>query len=128
LDELPQLINVLAGEMSMIGPRPEVPAFVCMDDPQWQALLRVRPGITDLATLMCRDEEEILGAFADPTNRYREKILPAKLRLNVEYQQSRTFLRDLQLLGLTVRYSLFPASFDRMQLSEMFNCHGAIHE
>lgn len=125
LDELPQFFNVLSGEMSLIGPRPEVPEFVRLDDPQWRAVLSVRPGITDLATLMCRHEEEILSTLADPTKGYREKILPAKLRLNLEYQRSRTFLRDLKLLLLTLRLSLLPIKVDPIRLNRMFGCHGA---
>ncbi len=128
LDEFPQLFNVLRGEMSFIGPRPEVPEFVRLEDPQWQAVLCVRPGITDLATLVCRDEEQLLGAMSDPAKAYREKILPAKLQLNIEYQHSRTFLQDLRLLILTVRYSFFPAQPDPEQLCRQFRCQDAIYE
>ena len=128
LDELPQLINVLAGEMSLIGPRPEVPEFVRMDDPTWQAVLSVRPGVTDLATLIYRDEEHLLESLPDPIRSYRETILPAKLYLNLEYQRSRTIFRDLQLLALTLCYSLFPMSFSRTRLGQLFRCHGALHE
>ena len=128
LDELPQLFNVLCGEMSLIGPRPEVPEFVQMEDPRWQAVLSVRPGITDLATLVCRDEERMLGAQANPTECYRETILPAKLRLNLEYQGSRTFARDLLLLVLTIRYSLFPMGFDPVRLRQSFRTQSAIYE
>src|SRR5689334_11724275 len=66
LDELPQLLNVLKGDMSLIGPRPEVPEYVQYDHPQWLAVLQVKPGMTDLATLLHRNEEEILGASVDP--------------------------------------------------------------
>lgn len=125
LDELPQLVNVLRGEMSLIGPRPEVPEFVQMADPRWQAVLCVRPGITDLATLLYRDEERMLGAQADPTECYRERVLPAKLRVNLEYQNSRTFPRDLRLLVLTVRYSLFPTSFDPVHVRQTFSTQSA---
>src|SRR5579872_927185 len=72
LDELPQLCNVLKGDMSLIGPRPEVPEYVQFDSPIWQAVLQVRPGITDLATLICRDEEKILGSSGDPSAFYRD--------------------------------------------------------
>jgi lipopolysaccharide/colanic/teichoic acid biosynthesis glycosyltransferase len=116
LDELPQLFNVLRGEMSLIGPRPEVPAYVDASDPLWRAVLRARPGITDLATLAFRNEEELLGPAADPEAHYRAVILPAKLRLNVLYQQSRTWSRDLKLLWLTARYSFFPRGFDRERI------------
>jgi lipopolysaccharide/colanic/teichoic acid biosynthesis glycosyltransferase len=112
LDELPQLWNVLRGDMSLIGPRPEVPCFVDQGNPVWQAVHSVRPGITDLATLVFRDEERILAAFADPERGYRETVLPAKLALNLQYLERRSALRDLKLLVLTVRYSFLPAGFD----------------
>ena len=113
LDELPQLFNVLKGDMSLVGPRPEVPEYVQLEAPIWQAVLQVRPGVTDLATLLYRDEEKLLGASDDPTAFYREIVLPAKLRLNLGYLRSRSFLRDLKLILLTIRYSLFPARFDQ---------------
>lgn len=120
LDELPQLWNVLTGDMSLIGPRPEVPEFVEPNAPEWQAVLSVRPGITDLATLVCRNEEQVLGATADPAKCYRETILPAKLKLNLEYQRSRSVIQDVRLLIFTVRYSLFPSGFDPIRLSRTF--------
>ena len=112
LDELPQLFNVLRGDMSLIGPRPEVPEYVEFDNPLWQAVLQVRPGITDLATLVHRNEEQILGACEDPNTAYRDRVLPAKLNLNLSYQRTRSFRRDLKLIFLTIRYSLFPEGFD----------------
>jgi lipopolysaccharide/colanic/teichoic acid biosynthesis glycosyltransferase len=111
LDELPQLWNVVRGDMSMIGPRPEVPKFVDESDPVWRAVHRVRPGITDLATLVYRDEEQVLARYADPERGYRETVLPAKLKLNLEYLERRTAARDLKLLALTIRYSFVPAGF-----------------
>jgi len=112
LDELPQLFNVLKGDMSLVGPRPEVPECVRFEAPIWQAVLQVRPGVTDLATLLYRDEEALLGKSSDPEAMYRETVLPAKLALNLVYLQSKCFWRDLRLLYLTVRYSLFPARLD----------------
>ena len=112
LDELPQLFNVLKGDMSLIGPRPEVPEHVQLQAPMWQAVLQVRPGITDLATLLYRDEEKIIGASTDPSIFYRENVLPAKLFLNLTYLLSRSFWQDVKLIFLTVRYSLFPREFD----------------
>ncbi|HWB85969.1 MAG TPA: sugar transferase [Bryobacteraceae bacterium] len=112
LDELPQLFNVLKGDMSLVGPRPEVPEYVQLEKPVWQAVLAVRPGVTDLATLLYRDEEKLLGMSIDPAALYRETVLPAKLALNLRYLQSRSFWRDLRLLQLTVCYSLFPERFD----------------
>lgn len=112
IDELPQFINVLRGEMSLIGPRPEVPEYVELDD-LWRSVLEVRPGITDLASLAYRNEEVILGPVADPDAYYRSVILPEKLRLNLHYQRSRSLVRDMKLLWMTARYSLFPRGFDR---------------
>lgn len=112
VDELPQLFNVLRGEMSLVGPRPELPEFVKLDAPIWQVVLQVRPGLTDLATLLFRDEENLLATSSDPLALYRETILPAKLILNVAYLRSRSFLRDLKLICLTAHYSLAPKHFD----------------
>ena len=112
LDEFPQLWNVVRGDMSFIGPRPEVPCFVDSGDPVWQAVHSVRPGITDLATLVYRDEEKLLAGFADPERGYREAVLPAKLALNLQYLERRSAARDLKLLALTIRYSFVPGGFD----------------
>jgi lipopolysaccharide/colanic/teichoic acid biosynthesis glycosyltransferase len=112
LDELPQLLNVLKGDMRMVGPRPEVPEYVQLEAPIWQAVLQVRPGITDLASLLYRDEEKILRASGDPNTFYRESVLPRKLLLNLAYLRSRSFWRDLRLIFMTIRYSLFPETFD----------------
>jgi lipopolysaccharide/colanic/teichoic acid biosynthesis glycosyltransferase len=113
LDELPQFFNVLKGDMSLVGPRPEIPECVRLEAPIWQAVLQVRPGVTDLATLMYRDEEDQLGASSDPETTYRETVLPAKLVLNLLYLRSKSFRRDLKLLYLTARFSLFPEELDR---------------
>lgn len=128
LDELPQLYNVLKGDMSLIGPRPEVPEYVQLESPLWQAVLQVRPGITDLATLLHRDEEQILGATADPNAYYRESVLPAKLRLNLAYLRARSSRRDLRLILLTVRYSLFPQKFDRDYVKKILGMGATIHD
>jgi lipopolysaccharide/colanic/teichoic acid biosynthesis glycosyltransferase len=116
LDELPQFLNVLRGEMSLIGPRPEVPEYVQLDSPLWRAVLQARPGITDLASLAFRDEETMLGPADGADAYYRSSILPAKLRLNILYQQSRTLRRDVTLLWLTARYSFFPHGYDRQRI------------
>ena len=113
LDELPQFLSVLRGDMSLIGPRPEVPEYVELEDHRWQTVLQVRPGITDLASLAFRNEEEMLAPAIDPEIYYRTSVLPEKLRLNLQYQQSRSLRRDLKLLWMTARYSFFPQSFDR---------------
>lgn len=102
LDELPQLLNVLAGDMSLVGPRPEVPRYVALWPPhQRDLVLSVRPGITDEAAVVYRDEERLLARAADPERLYVEEILPRKLGLYVAYVQGRTFGGDLRLLGRT---------------------------
>jgi lipopolysaccharide/colanic/teichoic acid biosynthesis glycosyltransferase len=112
IDELPQFWNLVTGELSLVGPRPEVARYVDLSSPVWQRVLSVRPGITDLATLIYRNEEELLAAAADPERAYRETILPAKLRLNVEYLENRTWWTDIKLIVMTARYSFFPGGFD----------------
>jgi lipopolysaccharide/colanic/teichoic acid biosynthesis glycosyltransferase len=116
IDELPQLLNVLLGDMSRIGPRPEVPEFVGHGDSLWREGLGVRPGITDPASLTFRDEEAILGAATNPAVHYRSVILPVKLRLNLQYQRSRWLSRDLKLLCMTGRYGFFPRGFSRERI------------
>ncbi|HEV2201967.1 MAG TPA: sugar transferase [Bryobacteraceae bacterium] len=116
IDELPQLINVLRGDMSLIGPRPEVPEYVVADDDRWRQVLEFRPGITDLASLAFRNEEAILDTADDPEAYYRLVILPEKLQLNLQYQRTRSLPRDLKLLWMTVRYSFCPYGFDREQV------------
>lgn len=106
VDELPQLYNVLRGQMSVIGPRPEVKTYVHLEEPCWQAVLSVRPGLTDLATLAYLDEEEALAVCGDPEVDYRETILPRKLALNVHYLRVRSRRTDLGLIVLTIFYLL----------------------
>lgn len=113
IDELPQLLHVLNGTMSLIGPRPEVPEYVRYDQDLWRAVLAWTPGITDLASLAFRDEEAILAGALDRDAYYRTVVLPEKLRLNVRYQSSRCLASDLKLLWMTARYSFFPRGFDR---------------
>lgn len=120
IDELPQFWNVLRGDMSLVGPRPEAPEYVDAHDPIWLSILRHRPGITDLATLMYRNEEELLARAAEPDRYYREVLLPAKLALNLRYAQSRSALDDARLLLLTLRYSFFPIGFDPARIERAF--------
>jgi len=116
LDELPQFFNVLRGEMSLIGPRPEVPEYVESNHTLWRKVLAFRPGITDLASLAWRNEEDILARVPDPEAFYRRVILPDKLMLNLQYQESRSLWRDFNLLWLSARYSFFPRGFDRIRI------------
>ena len=120
LDEIPQLWNVVRGDMSLVGPRPEVPEYVNIGDPLWKAILSRRPGITDLPTLVYRNEEEILARVAHPERHYREFILPDKLAMNLAYGGRSSLWLDLRLLLLTVRYSFWPAGFDPDAIREAF--------
>ena len=120
LDELPQLFNVLRGEMSLVGPRPEVPEYVSLETPVWQAILQVRPGITDLASLLYRNEEGLLHTHPDPDAFYRRQVQPAKLALNLSYLKRRSFGSDLRLIFQSIRYSLFPHAFDPEQICRAF--------
>lgn len=102
LDELPQLINVVKGDMSLVGPRPEIRKWVEAYPEEWAFVLRARPGITDPAALTYRNEEEILSSAPDPETAYREEILPHKLALYREYIESRTTWHDIKILVQTV--------------------------
>ena len=102
LDEVPQLINVLFGDMSFVGPRPQVQWAVELYTPEERALLSVRPGITDYASLLFRNEGELLRGSKDPDKDYLEKITPAKTRLGLIYVQTRSFWLDLKLLVATL--------------------------
>jgi lipopolysaccharide/colanic/teichoic acid biosynthesis glycosyltransferase len=103
LDELPQLINVLQGAMSLVGPRPEVPRYVACYPPELRAIvLSVAPGITDWASILYREESAILGRAADPERAYRETILPAKLDYYVRYVRERSFWTDLRIIFSTL--------------------------
>jgi len=101
LDELPQLINLLKGDMRLVGPRPELERFVEMFRPQYALILRERPGLTDPASLVYRQEDRILGP-GNVEAQYVTRILPRKLELSLEYQQHRTFLSDLGIIFRTV--------------------------
>jgi lipopolysaccharide/colanic/teichoic acid biosynthesis glycosyltransferase len=102
LDELPQLVNVVRGEMSLVGPRPEDPAYVDLADPLHRRVFTAKPGLTGLAQLVYHDEASLLvGPDAD--RRYREEVLPAKLKLDLEYLNTRTTLLDLQILARTAK-------------------------
>lgn len=98
LDELPQLWNVLRGEMSLVGPRPEVPEYVELFRSRYEKVLTVRPGITDLASLQFHNEEAMLQASANPLATYREQILPAKLDLAEQYMADRSLWLDLTIV------------------------------
>ncbi|MDH0089865.1 sugar transferase [Achromobacter mucicolens] len=103
LDELPQLIDVFRGAMSLVGPRPEVPRYVDLYPPEMRSLiLSVRPGITDLASIRFRDENSLLDQTGDPEAVYINQILPEKLKLQAEYVREHSFFYDLRILWQTV--------------------------
>jgi len=102
LDELPQLINVLKGEMSIVGPRPEVQMYVDMFTEGERAILSVRPGITDWASIWNPDEGGILAGSLDPEKTYMEKIRPEKIRLQLKYVRERSFWVDLKIILRTL--------------------------
>jgi lipopolysaccharide/colanic/teichoic acid biosynthesis glycosyltransferase len=102
LDELPQLINVLKGEMSVVGPRPEVPMYVDMFTEEERAILTVRPGITDYASIWNPDEGAFLKGSEDPEKEYLEKIRPKKIALQLRYVRERSFFTDVKIIVLTI--------------------------
>lgn len=102
MDELPQLVNVFLGEMSVVGPRPEVPKYVALYNDQQRAVLSVRPGITDMASLQYFEESDLIAQSDQPEKTYIEVIMPEKLRINLHYIQRASFLTDLEIIGKTV--------------------------
>ena len=109
LDELPQLINVLLGDMSIVGPRPEVPRYVALYPAEVRAeVLSVRPGITDLASVQYRSESTLLAQSSNPEQTYVDTILPAKLALCRQYVRERSFWLDLRIIGMTLGILLKP--------------------
>lgn len=101
LDELPQLINVLMGSMSFVGPRPEVRRYVDLYNAEQKNVLNVQPGITDYASIEYSDENELLAKAADPEKEYINTVMPAKLKLNLKYIDEAGILTDLKILWLT---------------------------
>jgi lipopolysaccharide/colanic/teichoic acid biosynthesis glycosyltransferase len=102
LDELPQLINVLIGEMSFVGPRPEVRKYVDLYTAEQRQVLTVRPGITDIASIAYFDENETLKESDDPEKKYIEQVMPHKLALNIKYLNDRSFFKDVDIILKTI--------------------------
>lgn len=102
IDELPQLLNVIKGDMALVGPRPEVSRFTRMNDKDRQLILTVRPGITSLTSINFIDEENILSLSSDVENTYIEEILPQKMKMDVEYVESMSFILDMKIIILTI--------------------------
>jgi lipopolysaccharide/colanic/teichoic acid biosynthesis glycosyltransferase len=103
LDELPQLINVLKGDMSFVGPRPEVPFYVNMFTEEEKAILTVKPGMTDYASIWDSDEGALLAGSPDPEKTYMEKIRPQKIKLQLEYVKKHSFWIDLKIIFKTLK-------------------------
>jgi len=102
LDELPELWNVLRGEMSLVGPRPEVARYTAPSDPAWQQVLRVRPGLTHPVTLKLRDEEKLLAMLhGDPEQAYKEVLVPYKLKGYIAYESERSWWQDVKVIWQT---------------------------
>lgn len=103
IDEIPQLINVLSGDMSLVGPRPEVRKYVEIYTPEQSQVLQVKPGITSLASIEYLNENEILGKSEDPENTYLQEVMPRKLELNLEYVKKANFRTDLYIIFKTIK-------------------------
>lgn len=101
VDELPQLFNVFAGQMSFVGPRPEVPHYVDMYSDYQKNVLRIKPGITELASIVYRDENDVLAKSEDPERTYIEEIMPEKIKLNMQYMQKMNVFYDIYLIFRT---------------------------
>ncbi|MBL8007278.1 MAG: sugar transferase [Ignavibacteria bacterium] len=103
LDELPQLANVFKGDMSFVGPRPEVRRYTELYDENQKKVLSIRPGITDVASIKYRNENELLEKSSDPEKYYIEEIMSDKIRMNLDYMNDRSFLRDVKVIFRTFK-------------------------
>ena len=103
LDEIPQLINVLIGDMSLVGPRPEVPKYVALYTDEQKEILKVRAGITDYASIEFSDENDLLASEEEPEKAYIEKIMPKKIELNKKYLSEISVLTDIRIILLTIK-------------------------
>ena len=108
IDEIPQLFNVLAGDMSLVGPRPEVRRYVERYTPEQLKVLEIKPGITDYASIRYVNENEILGRSENPEKDYIENIMPAKLLLNLKYMKEAGFITDMKIIIKTIFRILSP--------------------
>ena len=103
VDELPQLINILKGDMSLVGPRPEVKRYTDMYNETQKQVLSVRPGLTDYASILYFNESDLLSQSANPEKTYIEEIMPAKLALNMKYIREQNFKTDLSIIAKTIQ-------------------------
>ncbi len=102
IDELPQFLNIIKGDMSIVGPRPEVPKYVALYNERQRRVLSVRPGLTDYASIEYISENELLAQSSDPDRTYIEEIMPAKLELNLKYIDNQSVVEDLRLIFKTL--------------------------
>jgi len=105
IDELPQLFNVIKGDMSLVGPRPEVPYYVCLYNDKQRKVLEIMPGITDLASILFKNEDEILSRSQDPEFEYINNIIDQKIQINLAYAEKSNSLKDFMLVIKTVYIS-----------------------
>lgn len=120
LDELAQFINVLKGEMSIVGPRPEIPYYVNMFTDEEKIILAVKPGITDWACIWNPDESKLLAGSDDPDRDYLEKIRPEKIRLQLKYVKEYSFWIDLKIMLLTLKVHLFVPIIEKLRRKREF--------
>jgi len=118
-DELPELWNVARGDLSFVGPRPEVPIYVDIENPLWQRVLKARPGITDPVTLKLRNEEEFLAQQADPEEFYIRALQPYKLKGYVEYLNRRNAMTDLRIIWKTLMAIFAPSRTPPPSIAEI---------
>jgi lipopolysaccharide/colanic/teichoic acid biosynthesis glycosyltransferase len=119
IDEFPELWNVLCGEMSFVGPRPEVPEFVELSDPLWQEILSHRPGITDPVTLRLRNEEHLLARVTDKEKYYREIVQPYKMHGYAKFVRDKSWKTDLRIIGRTLKAVVLPRTATPPTADEM---------
>ena len=110
IDELPQFLDILAGTMSFVGPRPEVPRYVELYTHAQREVLNVSPGITDLASIAYRNENDILAASQDPETTYVNEVMPAKIALNLQYIATRSLWKDILLIIQTLKAVALPGA------------------
>lgn len=119
VDELPELWNVVVGDMSFVGPRPEVPEFVDIEDPLWKDILSHRPGITDPVTLRLRNEEQLLAQVVDKERYYREVVQPYKKRGYANFVNNKSWKTDIRIIGRTLKAIALPRTVKQPTREEM---------
>ena len=108
LDELPELWNIIRGDMSFVGPRPEVPEFVDLNDPIWKIILQARPGLTDPVTLKLRNEETLLASVVDKKAYYEDVLQPYKMKGYAKFVMKRSWKADIKIICRTIKLIVLP--------------------